>query len=312
MITINQLKDRDSVQIPLLVANVTKGVTSNSKNYMTIEFRDATGSISGKKWDYNEKDEEIFQIGAVVEVDADVIVYNAALQLKILGGRKLKDGEFDLTKFVKGPPVKKDELIERFQEHIDSIEDKDCHAIVTTIVKRHSAKLFDHPAATNVHHEFASGLLFHIVSMADVAVLLSKYYEGVDNDILISGVLLHDIGKTIELEGPVVYKYSTEGKLIGHISIMSSIIKEVANELKITSEVPMLIQHMILSHHGEHEFGSPVLPMTKEAVLLNYIDNIDSKMAIIDKALEGVSEGEFSQRVFPLDNRTLYKPRKRK
>ena len=146
--------------------------------------------------------------------------------------------------------------------------------------------------------------------MADLGVYLASYYEDVDKDVLLSGILLHDMGKTIEFEGPVVYKYSIEGKLLGHISIMVSEIRRAAEGLKITSEVPMLLEHMVLSHHGYPDFGSPVLPMTKEALLLSLIDNLDSKMVIVSKALENVNPGEFSQKVFPLDNRMIYKPKK--
>ena len=121
---------------------------------------------------------------------------------------------------------------------------------------------------------------------------------------------MHDMGKTIELEGPVAFKYSLEGKLIGHISILSALIKEAADSLNITGETPLLLQHMILSHHGQHEFGSPVLPMTKEALLLSLIDNLDCKVVALNKALEGVKEGEFTNKIFSLDGRAFYNPKK--
>jgi 3'-5' exoribonuclease len=311
MKSINELQDGERVSTQLMVASALKGVTNNGLSYLTIEFRDATGAINGKKWEVTPIDEETFTVGAVVNVTADVIFYKTSLQLKVLSATKLDENEVEITRFIKGPPVEKEELTERLKKHIASIKDKDIHLLVTEIVKKYAKKLLDYPAAVSVHHEFASGLLYHTVSMADVAALLADYYKDIDKDILIGGVILHDIGKTIEFEGPVIYKYSLEGKLIGHISIMANIIKETADELGITSEVPILLEHMILSHHGEHEFGSPVLPMTKEAILLNYIDNIDSKMAIVEKALSDVQDGEFSQRIFAFDNRTLYKPKKR-
>ena len=117
------------------------------------------------------------------------------------------------------------------------------------------------------------------------------------------------MGKTIEFEGPVVYKYSIEGKLLGHITIMVSEIRRAAEGLKITSEVPMLLEHMVLSHHGYPEFGSAIMPLTREALLLSLIDNLDSKLVIVDKALENVKPGEFSNKIFPLDNRMMYKPK---
>ena len=189
------------------------------------------------------------------------------------------------------------------------IKNEDCRKILDYEIKRLSPKLFEYPAAVSVHHDYGSGLLMHTVSMADLGVYLANYYPNVDKDILLTGILLHDMGKTIEFEGPIVYKYSLTGRLLGHITIMVSEIRRAAEGLKITSEVPLLLEHMVLSHHGSNEFGSPILPMTKEALLLSLIDNLDSKMVIVEKALEGVNPGEFSTKVYPLDNRCIYKPK---
>jgi len=305
---INEFQDGERVVTQLMVANSLKGVTNNGLTYLTIEFRDSTGSINGKKWEVTPQDEELFQVGAVVEVTADVIFYKTSLQLKVLSAIPLKDHEIDPVRFIKAPPIPKEELVKRLEAHIGSIKNKECREIVTAIMEVYGKKVYEYPAAVSVHHEYSSGLLHHTVSMADIAKMLAEYYKDVDKDILISGVILHDIGKTIEFEGPVVFHYSLEGKLIGHISIMAGIIKETADKLGIKGETPILLEHIVLSHHGEYEFGSPVLPLTKEAILLNLIDNIDSKMAIVIKALEDVKPGEFSQRIFPLDNRTIYKP----
>ena len=144
--------------------------------------------------------------------------------------------------------------------------------------------------------------------MADLAAYLCPIYD-VDHDLIITGCLLHDMGKLVELEGPIVYKYSTEGKLLGHISIMVAEIRKAAEALKLTSEIPLLLEHMVLSHHGQPDFGSPVLPLTKEALLLSLIDNLDSKMVVVNKALSEVEPGGFSNKVFPLDNRSFYKPK---
>jgi 3'-5' exoribonuclease len=219
--------------------------------------------------------------------------------------------DIDVVKFIKQPPVPKEELIKRFNSHVESIKNEDCRKILDYEIKRLSPKLFEYPAAVSVHHDYGSGLLMHTVSMADLGVFLANYYPNVDKDILLTGILLHDMGKTIEFEGPIVYKYSLTGRLLGHISIMVSEIRRAAEGLKLTSEVPLLLEHMVLSHHGSNEFGSPVLPMTKEALLLSLIDNLDSKMVIVEKALDGVNPGEFSQKIYPLDGRCIYKPKEK-
>ena len=160
-----------------------------------------------------------------------------------------------------------------------------------------------------VHHEFSSGLIMHSLYMAEICDFLATKYE-VNRDLLITGAILHDFGKMLELEGPAVYHYSLEGKLIGHISIMCSEIREAANKLGLTSETPVLLEHMILSHHGHLEFGSPVLPLTKEALMLSIVDLLDSKMMIVGKALEDVKPGEFTQKIYHIDNCSFYKPKK--
>ena len=242
-------------------------------------------------------------------MEGEVLKYKDSLQVKILSARKVESEDVDITKFMKAPPVPKEELIRRFNAHVESIKNEDCRKILDYLIKRLSPKLFDYPAAVSVHHDYSSGLLMHTVSMADHGVYFADYYGDIDKDILLTGILLHDMGKTIEFEGPIIYKYSVEGKLLGHISLMVSEIRRAAEGLKITSEVPLLLEHMVLSHHGSIEFGSPILPMTKEALLLSLIDNLDSKMVIVSKAIEGVKPGEFSQRVYPLDGRMIYKPK---
>ena len=133
-----------------------------------------------------------------------------------------------------------------------------------------------------------------------------------DRDLLLSGVLLHDVGKIVELSGPIIAKYTKEGRLIGHISIMHSVIREKAKALGIDNEKRILLEHMILAHHGKQEFGSPVVPLTREALLLHMIDDMNAKMTIIDKALEPIEEGEFTPKIYPLEERCFYKPIRKK
>ena len=306
---ISEFKDGEHISGQFLVNTSAKGVNNQGSAYMNLELKDASGTINAKKWEANAEDETIYAQGNVVFIDAEVLKYKDSLQVKILSGEVVDPKDIDVVKFIKQPPVPKEELIERFNKHVESIKNEDCRKILDYEIKRLSPKLFEFPAAVSVHHDYGSGLLMHTVSMADLGVYLASYYPNVDKDILLTGILLHDMGKTIEFAGPIVYKYSLTGRLLGHITIMVSEIRRAAEGLKITSEVPLLLEHMVLSHHGSNEFGSPILPMTKEALLLSLIDNLDSKMVIVEKALEGVNPGEFSTKVYPLDNRCIYKPK---
>ena len=306
---ISEFTDHDRIEGQFLLGSVSKGVNTNGGSYFSVELRDASGQITAKKWDATLQDEEIFVTGNVISLIGETNRYKDALQLKILSAEVVPLDEIDVDRFVKAPPVSKDELIKKFNNYVNSIKNEDCQKLLKYMINKFDDKLYSYPAAVSIHHEYSSGLLMHSLSMADLASFLCPIYD-CDYDILITGCLLHDMGKIIELEGPIVYKYSLEGKLLGHISIMCAEIRKAADDLKITSEVPLLLEHMILSHHGQPEFGSPVMPLTKEALLLSLIDNLDSKMVVVNKAIADIEPGNFSNKVFPLDNRSFYKPKK--
>ena len=306
---ISEFSDGDRINGQFLISNSAKCLNNAGAAYMNLELKDSSGTINAKKWEASLEDETNLVIGSVIYLEGDVLKYKDSLQMKLLSYSVVDSKDVDVAKFVKAPPVPKEELIKRFNQYVEGIKNEDCRKILDYLIKRLSPKLFDYPAAVSVHHDYASGLLMHTVSMADIGSFLADYYGDIDKDMLITGILLHDMGKTIEFEGPVIYKYSLEGKLLGHISIMVSEIRRAAEGLKITGEVPLLLEHMVLSHHGSNEFGSPILPLTKEALLLSLIDNLDSKMVFTAKALEGVNPGEFTNKLFPLDNRMMYKPK---
>ena len=300
--------DHEHVEGQFLLGSVSKGVNATGGSYLSAELRDASGTINAKKWDATPQDEEMFVIGNVVRIVGETNKYKEQLQLKILSAELVPLEEIDVEKFVKAPPVKKEVLIDKFNNYVKSIKNEDCVKIINYMLKKFGEQIFSYPAAVSIHHEYSSGLLMHSITMADIASFLCKIYDA-DYDLLISGCLLHDLGKLIELEGPIVYKYSIEGKLLGHISIMCAEIRKAAAELNITSEIPLLLEHMVLSHHGQPDFGSPIMPLTKEALLLSLIDNLDSKMVVVNKAIADVEPGNFSNKVFPLDNRSFYKPK---
>ena len=304
---IKDLLEGDRVTIQALVGNVSRGVNANGSPYLNVELRDSSGLIPAKKWELDANDNDLFVIGNIVEVTAEVIKYRESLQMKIISARALNVDEVDVTKFMKAPPVSKEELKNRFDKLVSSIQNGDCRAVLDYFIKKFGESLYDAPAAASVHHEFSSGLLMHSVSLAEICDYLASYYPDVNRDLLVTGALLHDMGKLIELEGPAVFHYTVEGKLLGHISIMSQELAKAKEELKINSEIPTLLEHMVLSHHGQQEFGSPVLPLTREALILSIVDSLDSKMLILDKAYEGVKPGEFTQKIFPLDGRSFYK-----
>ena len=308
---INELVDGQRIELNALVANVTKGVSANATTYLNITLQDNTGTIEAKKWDANEEDVKFYTIGKIIKVLGDINLYRNSLQLKISSAQQLDEKNIDYQDFVISAPIKKEILETELKEYMNMVKEPDIKILMEALINKFYVPFLTHPAATRNHHEYCSGLLYHSVTVAKLAALLADFYGNVDRDILIAGALLHDLGKIIELTGPIIPSYTIEGRLIGHISLMQAEISEMAHKLHIESEVPMLLEHMILSHHGKKEFGSPILPMTKEALLLSIADDIDAKMNILEKAYSQTSEGEFTNRIFPLEDRAFYKPKKR-
>lgn len=308
MKSISELVDGDHLTGQFLVNGCVKGVTTQGRSYLTVNFQDASGAMDGKKWDVAEGDEALFTPGNIVSAEVEVISYKNALQMKILGGSPLSQEGIDFTRFVPSAPLPRDVLEKKLNAYLDSLTIPDLKKLTSYLVKENYAALLDYPAAVRNHHNFASGLLYHSLSMADDAEALCKLYPSLNRDVLVAGCLLHDIGKTIELSGPVATKYTLEGKLIGHISIMQAMIKEAADQLAITGEIPLILEHMVLSHHGKPEFGSAVEPETREALALSMIDDFDAKMNILDKAYAGVTPGDWTQKVFAFDDRYFYLP----
>ena len=304
--------DGDHIFGQLLVNSVTKGETDKAKTYLTVTLQDRTGSIEAKKWEVSDEDLEIIVMGAVIYIDGVVNKYKDKLQLKLTSVMSVKPEDVDITNFQKPSPVPQEVLEEKLQKYLGSFKDKDIALITNEVIKHFYKEFVIYPGGIRIHHDFKCGVLYHSLSMADLAEEVARLYPQVDRDLLVAGCLLHDIGKTIEYDNPVTPGMSTEGRLVGHISIMYAEFRKIVDALNIQSDVPLLLEHMILSHHGTRDFGCPVLPSTREAVLLSMIDLLDSRMSIMDKALDGVKEGEFSQKVWAMDNVQLYNPKGRK
>ena len=303
--------DGDHIIGQLLVVSSTKGTTDKGLSYLNVTFQDKSGTIEAKKWDASDDDLKVLSPGSVVLVDAIVNLYKNQPQLKVVGISKLDPKEIDMSNFARVSPIPLEELKARLDKYLSSFKDKDVEKVTKAVISHFYDRYITYPGAVKVHHEFGSGILHHSLFMADVADALSKIYTQVDRDILVAGALLHDIGKTIEYENPVAPVQTAEGKLCGHVAIGYAEFKRIVDELHIESEVPLLLEHMILAHHGTLEFGSPVIPATREALLLSEIDMLDSRQMILDKALDQVKEGEFTPRLWMMDETSFYKPKKR-
>ncbi|WP_188207051.1 3'-5' exoribonuclease YhaM [Alkalibacillus aidingensis] len=293
----------------LLIKSVNKGVTSSGKPFLTIIFRDLSGEIEAKLWDSTKEDEEAFTSEAIVHIQGEIRQFRGKNQLNVRQIRLANPTDpVKIEDFVEKAPIALEDLKEELTQMIFTIENPNIQRIVRFIMKTHSERLFTYPAATKNHHEYVSGLLHHIISMLRIARQLKDLYPEVNSDLLYAGIILHDIGKVKELSSPAAPTYTLEGKMLGHITMMVDEISLAANELGIEGEEVLLLQHLVLSHHGKAEWGSPKAPIIREAEILHQIDMIDAKMNMLNRALEKVEPGEFTERIFPLENRSFYKP----
>ena len=306
---IKELYDGYKGELKAMIISVNRGVTAKGAPYLSFVFQDKSGSIDAKYWNVSEELLHRFEPGMLVVMSGDVLCHQKQLQFRVQQMKEL-DETANVADYVKEGPVSQQELRENIQLYIDDITNTVMKQLVRGILQDHEKDFFEYPAATRNHHDFFSGLATHVLGMLQLAEQLCHLYPLLDKDLLYSGVILHDIGKTVELSGAIVSEYTTQGKLLGHISIMQAEVLAKAKELGVEdSEETMLLRHMILSHHGVYEYGSPVLPMVPEAEMLHMIDNIDARMNTLSKALEPVQDGGFTQRVFALENRSFYKSR---
>lgn len=293
----------------MLIKEVIKGTTSNGKPFLTLILRDATGEIEAKLWDATKEDEALFITEQIIHVAGEINQFRGKAQLKIMAVRLAQptDG-VQVADFVEKAPVDKKYLTEKLTEAIFEMENPNLQRLVRAFIKKYQEGLLTYPAASKNHHEYVSGLAHHIVSMLQIAKELHHLYPQLNKDLLYAGIILHDLGKLKELSGVVTTTYTLEGKLLGHIPMMVEEIGHMAKELKIDDEEVLILQHLVLSHHGKAEWGSPTPPLIREAEILHFIDQIDAKMNMLNRALDKVKPGEFTERIFALGNRSFYKP----
>lgn len=310
MMQIATFKEGQTIKGTYLVNLVTKGKTNNKNDYLSIKLQDKTGEIDAKLWNVTKEQFEGIVKGTFIYVEANVISYRDSLQLKLDVANLVSSENINIDDFVKTAPIAKEDLRNQLQQYIYQIDDRIINMVVASLVKKYESKLLDYPAASRNHHAYGSGLIYHIVSMLKLAESIALLYPNLNKNYLYAGVILHDIGKVEELSGPVATEYTSKGRLLGHISILVSQLEVIAKELGVNdSEQVMLLQHIILSHHGKYEYGSPVLPMLMEAEILTFIDNIDARMSTLEQLLENVEPGSFSVRSMALESRSFYKPK---
>jgi len=265
---------------------------SGETRWLQLELADRTGSISAKMWDNFAALAATFERDDVVQIRGRVKLYNGQKELTLEQIVPCAEREYDLADFL--PHTKRDveEMYATIRGAVAGVKNPWLKKLLSSVVEDPAIapRLKRAPAAMTMHHAYLGGLAEHITSLIGLATAVTAHYPELDADLLLTGVILHDIGKIEELRYARAIDYSTAGRLLGHISIGAAMVREKIRAIPgFPPELAVLVEHLILSHHGTHEFGSPALPQTREAVALNFIDDLDSKMAAMRATFDGAS-----------------------
>ncbi|MBO7085980.1 MAG: HD domain-containing protein [Bacilli bacterium] len=282
--------------------------TTSGADYASMLAYDGTDTIEAKIWSFSDEIRNKLSNGEVYKVVGKFKDYQGKMQLNITDIELVGD-DVDKSAFYEKAKINTEVLKQNILDYVDMIENNVLKEVTSNIISRYYTPFFNHPAAVSMHHNYISGLAYHTYSMLMLASTYIKMYSFLNSDLIYAGIILHDIGKVIELSGAKGTEYTFEGKMLGHISIGSNIIYATARDLgyEHTEEVTLL-NHIVLAHHGEMEFGSPKEPLIPEALVIHLVDLSDSKLAALDKEFAKIKKGEFTQAMNQFDRKSFYYP----
>jgi 3'-5' exoribonuclease len=278
---VKDLRDGQNVSLPLLVTKLDRLTTSAGAAYLSLELSDKSGAVSAKVWNLGQGIADQLALGRVSLIGGQVDSYRSARQIKVKEARLLDPSEVDWGRYQKSARRPIEEMKEELLALVRAIGDAHYRTLTLAALSHHRTKDFwTMTAAKSFHHAYRGGLLEHTLSVARLASCLGSHYGPILNaDLLVSGAVLHDIGKCWEFTGSLAADYTTPGRLLGHISMGAGFVSDLAREIgAFPEEKLLLLQHMILSHHGEGSMGSPQTPKILEAVALHHLDNLDGKL----------------------------------
>jgi len=278
---VEDVREKQPVEGLYLVRDKNNGITKNGKPYIALNLSDKTGVVKARVWDNAAKLDPCFDQGDVVYLKSHSVLYQGDMQLNIHAINRIAAEDVDLRDFMPASRLDAEQGFADIQACIATVNDAHLRRLLELIFEdKHIVEAFKQaPAAKSIHHDCLGGLIEHTLSVTRIADMLAGHYDTVNRDLLLTGAMLHDIGKIYELSFERSFDYTDEGRLIGHIVLGMELISEIIRSIPdFPAQKTMLVKHMILSHHGQLEFGSPKRPKTPEALLLSYIDDIDAKM----------------------------------
>ena len=305
---LSEIRRDDKFEGFLIVRSAEQRAAASGKNYLDMTLADRSGSINAKMWDGTVQPPVA---GSIVKVRATGNEFNGRMQLRVekIRAAENRDG-VDMSTLIPCAPEDPKAMLEEIVRAADHIADPDLRRITCELLDRAGSKLLTFPAAKQMHHAERSGLLHHMTTMLKAARAIMTVYPQLNASLLTAGVIVHDLAKIDEMDADalgLVSDYSVDGKLLGHIVRGVVNIELAAQKTGASKGKALLLQHMVLSHHGIPEYGSPLAPKFPEAEVLNAIDTLDARLYEMNEALSRAMPGGFSEKVWGLDNRQLYR-----
>lgn len=294
---IKDIKDNGPVQGTYLVKTKSTGQTRQGKPFLTLTLADKTGRVEARVWDNVEGISNLFSEGDLVAISGQCSTYRNQMQIQIQELKRI-EGAFDSAVFLEAATRDTSQMLSELKDLAARIQNRHLRALVASFLTDHNfiSRFKKAPAAKIFHHSYLGGLLEHTLSVSQMAAMTAGHYPELDGDLLLAGSILHDIGKIDELTFERTIDYSDQGRLLGHIVLGVMMLEEKLNHIKdFPPELAMRLKHMILSHHGEFDFGSPKRPKFLEAFALHLIDDLDAKINGLSRLLkEDTQEGSWT------------------
>lgn len=313
MQTIASLKEGDWVEEIYLVTSKQVSTAKNGVTYLSLKLADKTGEIDGRLWDNANEVSGKFEREDFVRVKGMASVYQGSMQIKMKTLDKVDDARVDVANFLETSPRNIEDMVKELRTVASAVSNVHLRQLMNAFLDDHAfmAEFTRTPAAKALHHNYIGGLLEHVVELIALVRDVARHFPSADPDLLVVGAFLHDIGKVKELAVRKSIEYTTAGRLIGHISLgYEMIVEKVSAIPAFPDELTLLLKHIILSHHGEYEFGSPKRPKIQEAIIINYLDDLAAKINNFQATIkrEHIAEGAWTS-YSKMHDRYLYHTR---
>lgn len=293
-----------------IIKAVEKKTTAKGSQYLDMTLADPDGEINAKLWDYKESPLNTFEANDFVKVRGNFVPFNDTMQFRVDKIRPVgEQDDVNIADYVPSACLDGKVMLGEIERTIGTLKSEEMKALLTECIKRNREKLLFWPAAKSMHHAVRGGLLMHTLSLVKLCEAVCSVYPFVNRDLLISGAILHDFSKIHELKSSdigIAGDYTPKGNLLGHLVMGAIEIDEIGKELGISENTLMLLEHMLISHHGKPEFGAARMPMFIEAELLSEIDLMDARVYEMRQLTKDLNVGEISPRQWSLDNRSIY------